>query len=458
MARRSKQPFYSFCITLFMALLMITSNGASAQSQQQSPVFKPEEIEALVAPIALYPDSVLSQILIASTYPLEIVHAARWVKDNPNIKGDAAVKAVQDQPWDVSVKSLVAFPQVLEPMNDKLDWTQKLGDAFLAQEKDVLAAVQRLRARAQQEGNLKSNKQQKVIVEPAPSGGQTTQVIRVEPADPQVIYIPAYNPSVVYGTWSYPPYPPYYWPPYPAYYPGAALASGFAWGIGIAAAAAIFSNADWNHGDVNINVNKAAKIDRNIDRSKFQNGKWQHNPRHRQGVAYRDNVSREKFAKNVPGAKARNDFRGRPSTSDRTALANRGGANNRPSRAPNAGPGSPRAGNAAIPNNRAGISNRPSTKGNLNEGRARNAGPASPRAGNAAIPNNRAGISNRPSAANTYGGRGRDNAFQGVGAGGASQRDFNRGRSSAQSSTFRPPSRPSSGGMRGGGGGRGGRR
>jgi hypothetical protein len=130
--------------------------------------FKPEEIEALVAPIALYPDSVLAQVLMASTYPMEIVHAARWVKTNPNVKGDAAVKAVQNQSWDTSVKSLVAFPQVLEPMYGKLDWTQKLGDAFLAQQKDVFAAVQRLRARARESGNLKSNEQQNVIVEQPP--------------------------------------------------------------------------------------------------------------------------------------------------------------------------------------------------------------------------------------------------------------------------------------------------
>ena len=145
------------------------ASAPGPQAQQ----FPPEEIEALVAPIALYPDSLLSQVLMASTYPLEIVHAARWVKTHKDLKGEAAVKAVQDQPWDVSVKSLVAFPQVLEPMNDKLDWTQRLGDAFLASEKDVLDAVQRLRVRAQQAGHLSSNAQQKVIVEaPTPEPGR----------------------------------------------------------------------------------------------------------------------------------------------------------------------------------------------------------------------------------------------------------------------------------------------
>jgi hypothetical protein len=225
--------------------------GPEGPAQSGPAQFKPEEIEALVASIALYPDSVLAQVLMASTYPLEIVHAARWVKANPNVKGDAAVKAVEDQPWDTSVKSLVAFPQILEPMNDKLDWTQRLGDAFLAQQKDVFAAVQRLRARARESGNLKSNEQQNVIVEQAPAGGGQT-IVKIEPANPQVIYVPAYNPTVVYGAWSYPAYPPYYWPPYPAYYPGAALATGFAFafGIGIAAAGAIFSdcNSCWGGG------------------------------------------------------------------------------------------------------------------------------------------------------------------------------------------------------------------
>src|SRR5262245_1157027 len=127
-----------------MLLAMVAASAGVAQTQDEPPPFKPEEVEALVAPIALYPDDLLSQVLMAATYPLEIVQAARWAKANPNVKGDAAVKAVESQPWDVSVKSLVAFPQILEPMNEKIDWTQKLGDAFLADQKAVLDAVQRL--------------------------------------------------------------------------------------------------------------------------------------------------------------------------------------------------------------------------------------------------------------------------------------------------------------------------
>src|SRR5215470_4318571 len=188
---------------------------APAQGEPSAPAFKPEEIEALVAPIALYPDSLLSQVLMAATYPLEVVQAARWVKANPNVKGDAAVKAVESQTWDVSVKSLVAFPQILEPMNEKIDWTQKLGDAFLADQKAVLDAVQQLRTRADKSGNLKSTEQQKVIVEQEPQTQQT--VIKIEPTNPQTIYVPAYNPTVVYGAWAYPSYPPYYWPPSPVW-------------------------------------------------------------------------------------------------------------------------------------------------------------------------------------------------------------------------------------------------
>jgi hypothetical protein len=348
---------------------------AAPPAHGEPATFKPEEIEALVAPIALYPDSLLSQVLMASTYPLEVVQAARWVKANPNVKGEAAVKAVENQPWDVSVKSLVAFPQILEPMDQKIDWTQKLGDAFLSDQKAVLDAVQRLRQRAEQSGNLKSNEQQKVVVEQAAQ--QQPQVIMIEPANPQTIYVPAYNPTVVYGGWAYPSYPPYYWPPPPYYYPGGALVAGFAWGVGIAAAAAIFGNCNWGHGDVNINVNKAVNIDRNFDRTKVSaGGGWQHDPAHRQGVAYRDNASRERYGKGVGGADARRDYRGRE-----------GGAGERVAAADRSAGG------------RVGATDRSVGGGERAGGRAE-------------------------------GGRG--DAFQGVGGGAAAQRDFDRGHASNQ--------------------------
>ena len=259
-----------------------------------------EELDSLTAPIALYPDALLSQILMASTYPLEVVSAARWVKANPDVKGDAALKKVENETWDVSVKSLAAFPSILDMMNEKLDWTQKLGDAFLAQQKDVLASVQRLRKLAKNNGNLESNQQQVVRSE--------AQSIVIEPAQPQTIYVPAYNPTVVYGTWPYPAYPPYYYPPSPYYYPGAALATGFAWGLGIAAGAALIGGANWGGGDVTINANRAANIDRNYNRS--SSNSWQHNSQHRGNAGYRDSASQQKFG-NKQAERSRDEFRGR---------------------------------------------------------------------------------------------------------------------------------------------------
>ena len=209
------------------ALAAPGSNAAALPNQAQ--------LDQMMAPIALYPDSLLSQVLMAATYPADVADAAKWLKANPGQKGEAAVKAVANQPWDPSVQSLVAFPQVLEMMGAQPDWVQNLGDAFLASSKDVLDSAQRLRAQAQKTGSLKSSEQQKVLVEQEPQTQQT--VIRIEPANPQVVYVPAYNPTVVYGAWPYPAYPPYYYPPPAYYYPGAALATGIAFGVGVAATA-----------------------------------------------------------------------------------------------------------------------------------------------------------------------------------------------------------------------------
>ena len=196
---------------------------ASAQPEQPaaSP-FKPEELDQLLAPIALYPDELIAQILTAATYPLEIVLASRWAADPKNaaLKGDALAKALEGQSWDASVKSLVPFPSVLKMMSEKLDWTQKLGDAFLSQEADCLAAVQSLRRKAAAAGTLKSTPQQKVTVQPRaaaapapaptlegpPAGATVTaapvtedQMISIAPADPQVVYVPSYDPRLLTG-------------------------------------------------------------------------------------------------------------------------------------------------------------------------------------------------------------------------------------------------------------------
>jgi hypothetical protein len=290
------------------ALMLAASLCTALSGAQQAQTFSREQLDQMMAPIALYPDQLLSQVLMAATYPADVADAAKWSKANPGQKGDAALKAVADQPWDPSVQSLVVFPQVLQTMGDQPDWVQNLGDAFLASSKDVLDSAQRLRAQAQKTGNLKSSEQQKIAVVQEPQTQQT--VITIEPANPQVVYVPAYNPTVVYGAWPYPAYPPVYYPPPPAYYPGAALATGIAFGVGVAATAALWSNCNWNNGNVNINAARYNNVNVNRQINANQTN-FQHNAANRRGVPYRDTASQQQFGKNVAGASQRADYRGR---------------------------------------------------------------------------------------------------------------------------------------------------
>ena len=261
---------FSCALVLVLALILVAPTGASGQQETQK-VFKQEELDQMLAPIALYPDSLLTQILMASTYPLEVVQADRWTKQNKDMKGDALAKALEAQPWDPSVKSLVNFPQILQTMSEKLDMTQKLGDAFLAQQKDVMSTVQKLRAKALAAGNLKTTKEQTVVVE--------KEVIIIQSPNPQVIYVPYYNPIVVYGAWGYPAYPPYpyYPPPPPNYSAGAAFVTGVAVG---AAWGYAWGHSDWHGNSVNVNYNQNVNINNNINRSKYATqypsgqGKW----------------------------------------------------------------------------------------------------------------------------------------------------------------------------------------
>ncbi len=265
------------------------------------PLFSPDQLEQLVAPIALYPDSLVAQILMASTYPLEIVQAARWRKDHDELEGDALEQALADQTWDPSVKALTNFADLLTRMNDNLDWTQDLGDAVLAQEGEVMDAIQRMRHLAKDAGNLETTEEQKVIVE--------EKIIVVEPAA-EVVYVPAYSPTVVYGsywapaTWYYPfyGYPRTYWYP-----PGYAASNIISFSIGVAVGAAIWRNwnwgrCDWRRGGVTINNN--FNFSRNINTRNVKMGnrggggnfsKWEHKPSHRGGVRYRDNASKQRF-------------------------------------------------------------------------------------------------------------------------------------------------------------------
>jgi hypothetical protein len=410
----------------------------AAPPQDQPPEkLKQEELDQLVAPIALYPDALLAQILMASTYPLEIVQAARWLKQgsNKDLKGNQLETALQAEPWDPSVKSLVAFPPVLTMMNEKLDWTQKLGDAFLAQEKDVMDSVQKLRASAQAAGNLKSTPEQKVVVEQA--APQQT-VIKIEPANPQVVYVPTYNPTVVYGVWPYPAYPPYYYYP-PGYVVGASL---FSFGVGMAVGAALWGGCNWHGGSVNVNVNRY----NSFNRTNISNTNWQHNVNHRGGVPYRDASTRQQYGRGQqPGASTREAYRGR-AEQGREQLG-QGGLNRQPSTRP--------AGD------RSGLGQ--SGQGGLGQ----RPGGAQPGQGG--------GLGQRPEARPTTpqqrpGGGGGAPAFNDVGRGRDVQQWSSRGQSSRQSmSTPRPTSggggfsggsrggSGTSGGGRGGGGGGGGR-
>ena len=234
-------------------------NQASKQSQAQ--------LEALVAPIALYPDPLVSQILMASTYPLEVSEATNWLRNNSNLKGDGLNNALQQQNWDPSVKSLVSFPPVLEMMGSQLSWTQNLGNAVLAQQSDTMAAIQALRAKAKKTGSLQSNAQQTVTT----SGSGSSETIVIQPTNPQVVYVPSYNPTVVYGAWPYPAYPPVaYYPP--GYVAGTALLS---FGIGMAVGAALWGGCHWggsfSGGSLTINNNNFNNFNRNT------NGNWNGN-------------------------------------------------------------------------------------------------------------------------------------------------------------------------------------
>ncbi len=296
-----------------------------ASAGQAAKTFSQQELDQLLAPIALYPDPLIAQILMASTYPLEVVQAARWVKDNPKITGKALEDAMATQPWDPAVKALTTVPQVLNQMNDKLDWTQKLGDAFLAQQKDVLATVQALRAKADAAGNLKSTEQQ--VVKKEQQGSQTTYII--ESPKPDVVYVPTYNPSVVYGPWWYPAAPPYYvYPPSYVYPPGVAFVTGALIG------AAIWGNCNWGGGNVDVNVSRY----NNFNRTNINNGNWNHNVNHRQGVAYRDQKVAQQYNRggNAQATQSRDAFRGRAESGraemgsmDRGQLNDRAGAANR---------------------------------------------------------------------------------------------------------------------------------
>jgi hypothetical protein len=298
----------------------------------QTVKISPNQLDSLVAPIALYPDPLLAQTLAASTYPLEIIQLQQWLKKNPHLKDQALVDAVQKQPWDPSVQAMAGLPDLVKRLADDIQWTADLGNAFLAQESDVMDAVQRMRKKAQDKGNLKSNEHQKVETQVVERQSVETHVIQkqsvivIEPANPQVVYVPTYDPYWAYGA-PYYPYPPIYYPPY-GYYGGGMLLS---FGIGMAMGAWWAGGAGWGcgWGSANVQVNNFNNFNRNSNIGGGNNlgggnrvnplgsrgagagaggagNRWQHNPAHRGGTPYGDRGTADRFGGTARGESAGN--------------------------------------------------------------------------------------------------------------------------------------------------------
>ncbi len=430
----------------FLVFLIAVPQWSMAQDKKGSKPFKQEELEQMLAPIALYPDSLMVQVLMASTYPLEIVKADRWVKQNKDLKGNALTTALEKESWDPSVKSLVNFPQVLAMMSDKVDWTQKVGDAFLAQQKDVMDTIQKLRKKAQASGNLKTTKEQKVTVV------KETQVIVIEPANPQVIYVPVYDPVVVYGVWAYPAYPPY-----PVYPPGYTAAVAFTFAavvvVGVAWGYA-WGHCHWGgaHGYscVNINVHQNINVNRNINRNAYAKqypagkGNWQHDPGHRGGVNYRDQGTRDKYNKpSTQPANSRDSYRGRSDQGSKDKDKDRSGSNTGDRGKQDASQkDKDRSGSNAGDRGKQNTSQKDRDRSGSNTGDR----------GKQDLTQKDRGSSGAGAADRGSSNRGGDNAFSGSSRGGDAKQYSDRGSSSRQGM--------SSGGGRsyGGGGGRGGGR
>lgn len=274
------------------------ASGDQPASSDQPAKIPPDQLDSLVAPIALYPDPLLAQTLAASTYPLEIVQLQQWLEKNSKLKDKELANAVAKQSWDPSIQAMAALPDVVKRLADDIQWTTDLGNAFLAQQGEVMEAVQRMRKKAQDKGTLKSSEQQKVETKVI----ESKTVIVVEQADPQVVYVPAYNPTVVYGAPIY-AYPPIYYPP-PGYY-AAGMAISF--GVGVAMGAMWSGGWGWNSGwggnNVQINnfnnFNRNANVNRNVNANRT--GNWSHNPQHRGGAPYRDRATANRYGGTARG-------------------------------------------------------------------------------------------------------------------------------------------------------------
>jgi hypothetical protein len=473
----------ALCVALLApgdpALLAAAGQPQDSGTQQEAPKIPNDQLDSLVAPIALYPDPLLAQVLAASTYPLEIIQLQQWLAQHKDLKDKALEDAVMKQDWDPSVQSLAALPDVVKRLADDIKWTTDLGNAFLAQESDLMDAVQRMRAKAQGQGNLKSSEQMKVETQVV----ESKQVIVIQQANPQVIYVPTYNPVVVYGPPVY-PYPAIYYPP-PSYYAAGMV---FAFGAGVAMGA--WWSGGWGYntrwygygGKTNITINNNNTFIRNsntninrpstLPANRGGGNTWQHNPQHRGGAPYANQNTANKYGGTTRGSSqaARQQSARQQQTRQQGGGANRGGAGGaqagtRPSQGQPGGgqsgnrPGAggaqagtrPSQGQGQLGGGQGQAGNRGGAggaqAGTTNRGGAGGAGGGADRVGNRSVPPS-TGSSGGPKP--TSGG-----AFSGTSGGGnAARASSSRGASSTGGSGG---ARSGGGGARGGGGG-GGRR
>jgi hypothetical protein len=359
-------------------------------ADQQAPKLPNDQLDSLVAPIALYPDPLLSQVLVASTYPLEVVQLQQWLAQHQDLKDQALVSAVEMQDWDPSIQAMAPLPDVVKQLADNIKWTTDLGNAFLAQQSDVMDAVQRMRAKAQGAGNLKSTQQMKVETQTV----ESKTVIVIQQANPQVIYVPSYNPVVVYGPPIY-PYPAIYYPPV-GYY-AAGLAIGF--GIGIAMGSYYRGGWGWGCGwggygrnniNININNNYISHYNKTNINNRYnnynKNGNWQHNPQHRGGAPYSNRATATKYGGTTRGDSAANR---QANARQQQGFNNRAGSNSRPgSTTPNRGGANA---NTRPTNTGAGGANRGgsnASSGNFGGGGNRGGASSGDRVGNREVPKN----------------------------------------------------------------------
>ncbi len=439
---------------LCMGLLLPVSVVAQAQqspppAEQPAAKIPADQLDSLVAPIALYPDPMLSQVLVASTYPLEIVQLQQWLAQNKGMNEKQLADAVKKQDWDPSIQGLAALPDVVKLLSENIKWTTDLGNAFLAQQNDVMDAVQRMRMKAKDAGNLKSSEQQKVEVKTV----ESKQVIVVEQANPQVVYVPSYNPTVVYGAPVY-AYPPIAYPP-PGYYAaGAAISFGVGVAMGAMWSGGWGYNSGWggnnnvyiNHNNNFVNNSNRQNINggnrNNVNRGNAGNNTWQHNPQHRGGAPYSDRSTANKYGGTARGdsmqSRQANARQNQGTRAGQQPAGNRGsspGAGGRDTA--NRGTG-PSAGTRDTANRGSGpgagsrdVSGRSPSAGTMDSNR----GGGGNRVGNQRVPSNTPSSTNR----SAFGGSG------GGMSGGQARASGSRGSSSM-------------GGSRGGGGRGGGRR